>query len=110
MKSKTGGLDKYSDAFMFGNEVNFLVCCHHVMSILGIDPLVLRSLQDRVMDNRMDMLCEQNPLICGQISESDVLVTRGAVGVGKRHMERYPRKRHGSHLSVPHRSCDEGEV
>jgi hypothetical protein len=33
------------------------------MGILGIDPLVLRSLQDRIMDNRMDMLGEQNPLI-----------------------------------------------
>src|SRR5258708_20231135 len=96
MKSKTGGLEKYSDAFMFGNEVNCLVCCHHVMSILGIDPLVLRSLQDRVMDNRMDMLCEQNPLICGQISESDFLVTRGASLVGQRHPHKYPPTHHAS--------------
>jgi hypothetical protein len=110
MKSKASRPEKYCDACVFGYEVNCLVRCHHVMRILGIDPLALRSPQYGIMNNRVDMLCEKNPLIRRQISESNVLFPRSPVAFWKGDMERCPRKRHGSNLSIVRWRCHKRQI
>jgi hypothetical protein len=65
------------------------VCCHYVMSVLGVDSGDLRCLQDCVVNDRMHVLCEQNPFICGEVPEADVFLACYPMGLRKRDMEGY---------------------